>query len=114
MSTSRSMTPLSRVLDKINARGFTKEITLDKKGARFNEEEKRYQPEDLIIRKIYRFEGESDPADMSIVYIMEARDGLKGFMINAYGTYSDQDNPYYDEFIVDVPVEEIEDFDAEE
>lgn len=108
------MTPLSRVLDKINSRGFTNEITLDKKGARFNEGEKRYRPEDLTIRKIYRFEGESDPADMSIVYIMEANDGLKGFMINAYGTYSDQDNPYYDEFIVDVPVEEVEDFDAED
>ena len=38
---------------------------------------KTYAPEDLTIIKTYRFEGESDPSDSSILYIIEANDGLR-------------------------------------
>lgn len=61
---------------------------------------KKYQPEDLTIIKTYRFEGESDPSESSILYIIEANDGLKGYSIDAYGVYSNHDNEEgYDNFI---------------
>ena len=39
----------------------------------------------------YRFEGESNPDDMSILYAIEANDGISGTISSAYGTYADAD-----------------------
>jgi hypothetical protein len=37
----------------------------------------------------FRFEGESDPADNSILYAIETDDGKKGILSDAYGPYAD-------------------------
>jgi len=52
---------------------------------------KSYAPEDVTIVDFYRFEGESNPDDMSILYAIEASDGVKGTISAAYGTYADGD-----------------------
>ena len=38
----------------------------------------------------FRFEGQSDPADSAIMYVIETTDGLKGILIDAYGAYADE------------------------
>ncbi|MBL8017558.1 MAG: phosphoribosylpyrophosphate synthetase [Ignavibacteria bacterium] len=48
-----------------------------------------YKPDELIIEKTERYEGESDPSDNAIVYAITAHDGNKGVLIDSYGTYSD-------------------------
>jgi hypothetical protein len=61
---------------------------------------KFYQPEELTIIKTYRFEGDSDPAESSILYLIEANDGLIGYALMAYGMYSNhEDEEGYDNFI---------------
>lgn len=105
MSDSTSMTPMSTVLTSLAKKGFDKDFKIDKEGARLGKEEKVYQPEDLKVLKVYRFEGESDPADNAAIYAIESNDGKKGIILNAYGTYSDQDQKYYDDFIMDVQIE---------
>ncbi|MBC6991815.1 MULTISPECIES: hypothetical protein [Hymenobacter] len=55
-----------------------------------------YGPEDVTIVDFYRFEGESDPDDMSILYAIEASDGVKGTISTAYGVYADTET---DEFL---------------
>lgn len=47
-------------------------------------------PDDFVVKKIFRFEGESDPGDSSIVYAIESHLGsIKGVLVNAYGVYAD-------------------------
>jgi len=107
MSTSASMTTLSQVMTKLAGRGYSEEVKIKKEGATLGTETSPvYQARDLSIVRTYRFEGESDPADMSVLYAIETNDGKKGFLLNAYGTYSDQDTEYYDTFILDVPIDE--------
>jgi hypothetical protein len=48
-----------------------------------------YSPEEVSIVDFYRFEGESNPDDMSILYALECNDGTRGTISNAYGTYGD-------------------------
>ncbi len=55
-----------------------------------------YAPDEVTIIHHYRFEGESNPDDMSILYLLETADGTKGILSDAYGTYS---NPDIDCFI---------------
>ncbi|GAA4783369.1 hypothetical protein GCM10023231_08770 [Olivibacter ginsenosidimutans] len=106
MSTSASMTPLSVVMNKLRERGYSEELKITKKGATLGPSDKLYQPNELSIVRTYRFEGESDPADMSVLYVIETKDGQKGIFLNAYGTYSDQDTEAYDDFIPQVPIDE--------
>jgi hypothetical protein len=108
MSTSRSMTPLSVVLNRIAEKGYHRELKISEDGARLEDDGEVYSAEQLTIIKVYRFEGESDPGDMAVIYLVHTDDEEKAYLMNAYGPYSDQDNPYYDDFIKDVPIDELE------
>lgn len=42
------------------------------------------------VDQFFRFEGDSDPADESIVYAISSKDKkLKGVLVNAFGVYGD-------------------------
>jgi len=103
------MTPLSTVLDRLREKGYGRELIITGDRAHFEGEPTAYKPSQLTIAKVYRFEGESDPADMAVIYAVRSDDGQVGYLLNAYGTYSDQDNPHYDDFIRGVLVDEQED-----
>lgn len=46
--------------------------------------------EEFEIVAVYRFEGESNPADESVLYAIESKDKrMKGLLVNAFGIYSD-------------------------
>lgn len=48
-----------------------------------------YRPEDIKVVEEFRYEGMSNPADMSILYIIETNDGSKGTILAAYGPTAD-------------------------
>ena len=50
-----------------------------------------YAPEDITITNFFRFEGESDPDDNDILYVITTKDGKKGTIVDAYGAYADPD-----------------------
>ena len=52
--------------------------------------EKSYGVDEVKIVDFYRFEGETNPDDMSILYALECTDGTKGTISNSYGPYADQ------------------------
>jgi hypothetical protein len=99
------MTTLSTILEKLRLRKHDNEFRITGEGFTAGKG-KTYKPEDLKIIRTYRFEGNSDPADNSIVYVIEAKDGLMGYSLDAYGVYSDHEDEGYDEFIRSIPVEE--------
>lgn len=99
------MTTLSSVLEKLRIKKHDNEFRMSEEGFTAGNG-KTYQPEDLKIIRTYRFEGNSDPGDSSVVYLIEANDGLIGYSLDAYGAYSDHEEEGYDEFIRKIPVEE--------
>ncbi len=49
----------------------------------------KFDPDDFEIVEIYRFEGNSDPADEAVVYAIESKNGVRGVLVNGYGPSSD-------------------------
>jgi hypothetical protein len=48
----------------------------------------RLNPEAFNVDEVYRFEGDSNPDDSSIVYAISSNAGVKGTLVDAYGAYS--------------------------
>ena len=96
MSDSNQMMPLSEVLNKLAAKGI-KEFIFSDKGMSLDDH-RFYDADELEIIRVFRFEGVSDPSDMSVVYVLQSKDGQRGYSMNAYGTYSDKEIGY-DNFI---------------
>lgn len=94
------MNTLSQILEKLRLKGKDNEIKMCDQGkmqsANLN---KTYLPDDLIIVKTYRFEGMSDPADNSVLYVVEDKDGDIGYLLDAYGMYSNNIGPEFDDFL---------------
>jgi hypothetical protein len=80
---------LTAALDDLTRRGFTEHFEVIGDRVRGAEGGRTFRPEELTIREFYRFEGVSDPDDMSIVYAIEGRDGTRGTLVDAFGVYSD-------------------------
>ncbi|MEP7255078.1 MAG: hypothetical protein ABI666_04835 [Ferruginibacter sp.] len=98
------MTTLSTVLEKLRTKHQDNEFKMEEN--RFTgSNNKLYTPEDLTIIKTYRFEGESDPGDSSILYLIKANDGLVGYSIDSYGAFSNHEAAY-DDFIRKINVED--------
>ena len=106
ITTPSQMTTLSSVLERLRVKGYQNEFILTDQGFTAGKN-KHYNPEDLTIIKTYRFEGDSDPADSSILYLIEANDGLIGYTIDVYGAQTDHDLAY-EEFIKKIRVDERE------
>ena len=84
---------LVNVEKELNRRGFTQDFNVcdGRLQTIGTDSDKSYAPNEVTIVDFYRFEGESDPDDMSILYAIEANDGVKGTISSAYGTYADSD-----------------------
>ncbi len=95
------MTTLSSVMEKLRLRRQDNEFTMKDGGLAYGP--KTYQPDEVTIIKTFRFEGDSDPADSVILYLIEANDGLIGYSIDVYGANSNNEDEY-DEFIKKVKV----------
>ena len=101
MQDKEEMTSLVIVEKKLNGQGYTHDFTV--KDGRLttmdNDSARTFTPEETTIVDYFRFEGESDPGDTSILYAIETADGAKGTLSSAYGAYANED---VDQFILQV------------
>ena len=86
------MTDMEKCVRKLEEKGYTDQFRVEKKYlVLLTDKKKKYKPKDVKAVNFFRFEGISDPDDMSILFAIETCDGRKGTLIDAYGNYSDDD-----------------------
>lgn len=90
---------LINVENRLNKDGFTTDFKVDNGRLCVMGSGKTYAAAEVKIVDFYRFEGETDPDDMAILYAIETNDGLKGTISNSYGPYADSG---VDEFLKQV------------
>ena len=77
-------------LSDLKARGFTTDFNLAFDNIACSSTGICLAPSQFEIVEHYRFEADTNPAENSILYAIEAKNhSLKGVLINAYGVYSD-------------------------
>lgn len=81
---------LSMAMNALKERGFTIEFSTEKSHIISIDKDLKYEPEDFDIVEVHRFEGMTNPGDMSVLYAIESNDGKKGLLLDAYGAYSSE------------------------
>ena len=80
---------LVEATNDLTKRGYTENLSLDGETVDAVGKDIKMHADDFEIDEFYRFEGESNPDDMSIIYaVSSAKYNLKGVLINAFGTYA--------------------------
>jgi hypothetical protein len=86
------MSELDRCIKRLEEKGYSDQFKVERKHLQsLTDSKKRYKPKDVKAVNFFRFEGISDPDDMSILYAIETTDGRKGTLVDAYGFYSDDE-----------------------
>lgn len=83
------MQSLAVCLSKVVKEGYTEGFKVTEQGLEAPNNHHQYSPEQVNVINFFRFEGESDPDDNAILYVIETNDGTKGTLIDAYGIYND-------------------------
>ena len=76
------------VVDALNGlkkRGYSIDFNIAFDRIICSENKHSLNPSDFEITGMYRFEGDTDPADEAVVYAIESKHNLKGILVNGYG-----------------------------
>jgi hypothetical protein len=78
---------VSEAITAFRSEGFTIDFNLDENC--ISCEHGKYEAEAFEIVHVYRYEGNTDPADEAVVYAIESNHGLKGILVAGFGATSD-------------------------
>nr|WP_315250654.1 hypothetical protein [uncultured Flavobacterium sp.] len=84
-----NMDSLVVVMDAVEKLGFYSQFEVNGKSMVSLKTDNHFQSNEVKIVHFYRFEGESNPEDSSIMYAIECYNGEKGTLVDGYGTASD-------------------------
>jgi hypothetical protein len=87
-------------IEEYQKRGYITNFLFQKESLIDTESKYGYKPEELYIVAQHRYEGMSNPEDMSILYVIETADSIKGTYLLGYGPTGDLEAA---EFFKDIP-----------
>ena len=84
------MTTMTEVIDHLRKTGYVEDFNLQQNCLSCRNGHYSVFHNEFVIDKVYRFEGDSDPADEATVYaISSPKYEIKGILINGAGIYTE-------------------------
>lgn len=80
---------LVEALDDLKKRGYTNDFNLKETSLECMALSQEFAPEQFDVTEVHRFEGMSSTDDSSVLYVIEIQNGIKGTLVDAYGTYAE-------------------------
>lgn len=81
---------LSQAIEGLKGQGYTEDLNLKSNCVECRALGYEMLATDFEVDRVFRFEGDSDPGDASILYAISSdRYQLKGLLVDAYGAYAD-------------------------
>ncbi|GAA0553336.1 hypothetical protein [Chitinophaga japonensis] len=78
---------VSNAINALRQQGFTVDFNVE--GSYLVNGNDRIHLDDFSIVDVYRYEGNTDPADEAAVYAIASVNGVKGLLVTGYGSSSD-------------------------
>ena len=100
---AKRYTSMAEAIQGLKKRGFTANFEFLDQAFRHVNSGRTSNAEDLTIVEHSRFEGSSDPDDMSVIYAIESDEGTQGIIADAFGVYA---NPELGGFLNNVRIRE--------
>ena len=95
MADNIKMDTLSQRMNDLKNKGYREEFKISGNSLTTSDGTHSFSPKQININEHFRFEGESDPADMTVLYAVETDSGIKGLLIDAFGLYSDPEDALF-------------------
>lgn len=77
---------LSEAISLLQLDGYNKDLNLQTNCVECKNLDLKIPPDDFLVDKFYRFEGDSNPEDEEIVYAISSdKYKIKGILVNAFG-----------------------------
>ncbi|HKJ06256.1 MAG TPA: hypothetical protein VJ970_02190 [Flavobacteriaceae bacterium] len=76
-------------IDEYQKKGYTASYTFNDGYLTDLETKKKYGLDEITIKEEYRYEGYTNPDDLSMLLVIEMNDGTKGTMLVPYGPNAD-------------------------
>jgi hypothetical protein len=81
---------VSEALNELRKKGYTTDFNLKENHLYCNAG--KFHAGDFTIDEVYRYEGNSDPADEATVYAISSVSGVKGVLVTGFGASADQNS----------------------
>lgn len=78
---------VSVAIEELRKKGFTTDFNLEENCIAFRSDQ--FKADGFEIVDIYRYEGNTDPADEATVYAIQSDKGIKGILVTGYGISTD-------------------------
>ena len=83
-------TTLVETMNALRKEGYTEDFNIKLDGLVCATQEIYLHPDDFAIDQVFRFFGDSDPDDESILYAVSSEiHNMKGVLVNSFGIYAD-------------------------
>lgn len=82
---------VSEALDQLRKQGFTVDFNLEENCIVCANG--KFDTDSFEIMDVYRYEGNTDPADEATVYAIQSNTGVKGVLVTGYGTSAENVSP---------------------
>ena len=79
---------VTEALQDLYKKGYSNNFSITNNQARCLETDDIIMPKEMTVIDYHRFEGSSSAGDMSVLYVVECQNGIKGTLLDAYGAYS--------------------------
>ena len=80
---------LADALDDLGKRGYEDDFEPPSNCLYCNNLDLRLNEEEFHVDEVYRFQGDSNPDDNAVVYALTSPTGVKGTIVDGYGTSSE-------------------------
>lgn len=90
MSSYPSLAP---AMNALKEKGFDHDFNIEKDCIYSQKTGTYYKPEEFNVIEVHRFEGQSNPADSTILFAIETGRGDKGLLVDAYGADAHEVGP---------------------
>jgi len=74
---------VTEAINELRSLGYTLDFNLEENCLACGSE--KFDAHEFEIKEVYRYEGDTDPADEATVYGIESHNGRKGILVNGYG-----------------------------